>query len=191
VFDGSPDCRANLLACLVGGMVPPSRIEADPTPFLVRLNADIEYRPSPLLAFSLETQAQVTGDALPAFEEIAAGSFSVGRGYDPGAVLGDSGVLSAFELRYGTLVPENISGFAFQPYVFTDVAFVWNEDPSRRAGNPDRLWSAGGGLRMAWGSGLQSDVLIAVPLERPDLAASRGDVRFMFTLTARLFPWRY
>jgi len=191
VFDGSPDCRANLLACLIGGMVPPSRIEADPTPFLVRLNADIEYRPSPLLAFSLETQAQVTGDALPAFEEIAAGSFSVGRGYDPGAVLGDSGVLSAFELRYGTLVPENISGFAFQPYVFTDVAFVWNEDPSRRAGNPDRLWSAGGGLRMAWGSGLQSDVLIAVPLERPDLAASRGDVRFMFTLTARLFPWRY
>jgi hemolysin activation/secretion protein len=191
VFDGSPDCRANLLACLVGGMVPPSRIEADPTPFLVRLNADIEYRPSPLLAFSLETQAQVTGDALPAFEEIAAGSFSVGRGYDPGAVLGDSGVLSAFELRYGTLVPENISGFAFQTYVFTDVAFVWNEDPSRRAGNPDRLWSAGGGLRMAWGSGLQSDVLIAVPLERPDLAASRGDVRFMFTLTARLFPWRY
>ena len=191
VFDGSPDCRANLLACLVGGMIPPSRIEADPTPFLVRLNADIEYRPTPLLAFSLETQAQVTGDALPAFEEIAAGSFSVGRGYDPGAVLGDSGILSAFELRYGTLVPATISGFAFQPYVFTDVAFVWNEDPSRQPGNPDRLWSAGGGLRMAWGSGLQSDVLIAVPLERPDLAATKGDVRFMFTLTARLFPWRY
>ncbi|MDP5104423.1 MAG: autotransporter domain-containing protein [Erythrobacter sp.] len=191
VFDASPDCRANLLGCLLGGMTPPSRIEADPTPLLVRLNADLEYRPTPLLAFALETQAQLTSDALPAFEEIAAGSFSIGRGYDPGAVLGDSGILSAFELRYGSLVPATVTGFAFQPYLFSDVAFVWNEDPSRRATNPDRLWSAGGGVRMAWGSGLQSDVLIAVPLERPDLAASRGDVRLMFTLTARLFPWRY
>ena len=191
VFDASPDCRANLLACLVGGMAPPSRIEADPAPLLLRLNADIEYRPTPLVAFAVETQAQLTGDALPAFEEIAAGSFSVGRGYDPGAVLGDSGVLSSFELRYGSLVPESVTGVALQPYVFTDVAFVWNEDPSRQPTNPDRLWSAGGGLRMSWGSGLQGDVLIAVPLERPDLAASRGDVRLMFTLTARLFPWRY
>lgn len=191
VFDGSPDCRANLLGCLVGGIVPPSRIEADPTPLLLRINADVEYRPVPLLAFALQTQAQVTGDPLPAFEELAAGSFSIGRGYDPGAVLGDSGILSAFELRYGSLVPESVTGFAFQPYLFTDVAFVWNEDPSRRPTNPDRLWSAGGGLRMSWGSGLQSDVLVAVPLERPDLAVSRGDVRFMFTLTARLFPWRY
>lgn len=191
VFDASPDCRANLIACLVNGMVPPSRIEADPTPFLVRINAGIEYRPVPLLAFSLDTQAQVTNDPLPAFEEIAGGNFSIGRGYDPGAVLGDSGILSAFELRYGSLVPKEINGFAFQPYVFTDVGYVWNKDPSRRAGNPDRLWSAGGGLRVNWGSGLQGDFLVAVPLERPDLAATRGDVRFLFTLTARLLPWRY
>lgn len=191
VLDASPDCRPNLLACLFGGMIPPSRIEADPSPFLVRINADIEYRPDPLLAFALETQGQITNDPLPAFEELAAGSFSIGRGYDPGAVLGDSGILAAFELRYGSLVPETVTGFAYQPYLFTDVAFVWNEDPSRQPANPDRLWSAGGGLRVSWGSGLQSDFLVAVPLERPDLAASRGDVRFLFTLTARLFPWRY
>jgi hemolysin activation/secretion protein len=191
VFDASPDCRANLLACLVGGMVPPSRIEADPTPLLFRLNADIEYRPDPLLTFALETQAQITSDPLPAFEELAAGSFSIGRGYDPGAVLGDSGIMAAFELRYGSLVPESVTGFAYQPYLFSDVAYVWNEDPSRQLANPDRLWSAGGGLRVAWGSGLQSDFVVAVPLVRPDLAASKGDVRFMFTLTARLFPWSY
>jgi hemolysin activation/secretion protein len=80
---------------------------------------------------------------------------------------------------------------AWQPFVFTDLAHVWNEDPSRRPGNPDRLWSAGGGVRLAWGKGVQSDFLIAVPLERPDLAPRRGDVRFLFTLTARLFPWRF
>lgn len=191
VFDASPDCRANLLACLFGGSAAPSRIESDPTPLLLRMNLDAEYRPDPLLTFALETQAQVTGDALPAFEELAAGNFSIGRGYDPGAVLGDSGFLAAFELRYGSLAPKSITAVALQPYLFTDVAFVWNEDPSRQPGNPDRLWSAGGGMRLTWGSGLQGDFVVAVPLERPDLAATKGDVRFLFTLTARLFPWRY
>lgn len=191
VFGTSPDCRANLLACLLGGITPPSRIEADPTPLLLRLNADVEYRPVPAWTFALSTQAQVTGDALPAFEEIAAGNFSIGRGYDPGAVLGDSGVMGAFELRYGSLAPETMTAVAYQPYLFTDYAVVWNEDPSSRGTNPNRLWSAGGGLRVAWGQGLQGDFVVAVPLERPDLALTKGDVRFLFTLTARLLPWRY
>ncbi|HSJ78288.1 MAG TPA: ShlB/FhaC/HecB family hemolysin secretion/activation protein [Erythrobacter sp.] len=191
VFGASPDCRPNLLACLFGGAAAPSRIEADPTPLLLRINADVEYRPDPLLTFALQTRSQVTGDALPAFEELAAGSFSIGRGYDPGAVLGDSGFLTAFELRYGTLTPESLTSVAWQPYLFTDLAMVWNRDPSRRPSNPDRLWSAGGGLRMTWGAGLQGDFAVAVPLERPDLALTKGDVRFLFTLTARLFPWRY
>jgi hemolysin activation/secretion protein len=191
VFDASPNCRPNLLACLLGGAVPPSRIEADPTPLLVRLNADVEYRPDPLWTFSLETQVQVTSDPLPAFEEIAAGNFSIGRGYDPGAVLGDSGLLGAFELRYGSLAPQSVTAVAYQPYLFTDYAVVWNEDPSRRGTNPNRLWSAGGGMRVAWGQGIQSDFVVAVPLERPDLAPRKGDVRFLFTLTARLLPWRY
>jgi len=191
VFGTSPDCRANLLACVLGGNVPPSRIEADPTPLMLRLSADAEYRPDPLFTLALNTQVQITNDPLPSFEEIAAGNFSIGRGYAPGAVLGDSGVLSSFELRYGSLAPRSMNAFAFQPYVFSDVAFVWNEDPSRRAGNPDRLWSAGGGLRVAWGGGIRSDVVLAVPLARPDLAFDKGDVRLLFTLTARLLPWRY
>jgi hemolysin activation/secretion protein len=99
--------------------------------------------------------------------------------------------MTAFEMRYGSLQPDAIDGVAMQPYLFTDLAVVWNNDPSRRPTNPDRLWSAGGGMRVAWGRGLQGDFLVAVPLERPDLAPTRGDVRFLFTLTARLFPWRY
>lgn len=191
VFSASPDCRPNLLGCLLGGIVPPSRIEADPQPLLARFAAGVEYRPQPLVAFALDTQAQITNDPLPAFEELAAGSFSIGRGFDPGAVLGDSGVLSAFEIRFGSQVPKEMNGFAFQPYLFNDLAFVWNEDPSRRPGNPDKLWSAGGGLKVSWGAGLQGDFSIAVPLDRPDLAVTGGDVRFQFSLTARLFPWRY
>jgi hemolysin activation/secretion protein len=191
VFSASPDCRPNLIACLLAAAAPPSRIEANPNPLLVRLNADIEFRPVPSVAIILRNQGQITGDALPAFEEIAAGNFSIGRGYDPGAVLGDSGILNALELRFGSAVPTGPKALALQPYVFTDLAHVWNHDPSRRATNPDRLWSAGGGVRLAWGGGVQSDLVLAVPLVTPDLAATRGDVRLLFTLTARLFPWRF
>lgn len=190
-LSASPDCRPNLIACLLATAAPPSRIEADPTPLLLRLNADIEFRPRPDIAFILRNQGQVTGDALPAFEEIAAGNFSIGRGYDPGAVLGDSGILSALEVHVGRAAPSGPKDVAVQPYVFTDLAHVWNHDPSRRAGNPDRLWSAGGGVRLAWGGGVQSDLILAVPLVKSDLAAETGDVRLLFTLTARLFPWRF
>lgn len=191
VLETSPDCRPNPISCVTGGSIPPARIEADPTPFLARFTAGGEYRPTPDWTLAVNAQAQVTGSPLPAFEEFAAGSFSIGRGYDPGAVLGDSGIAGAFEVRYGSLAPKEMNGFAYQPYVFTDVAFTWNEDPSRRALNPDRLWSAGAGLRGALGSKLQGDLMVAVPLERPDLAPTRGDVRVMFTVTALLFPWRY
>ena len=190
-FSASPDCRQNPLGCFANGGVPPSRIEADPTPLLFRYDGAMEYRPDPMLTFSLETMAQYSSDPLPAFEEFAAGSFSIGRGYDPGVVLGGSGVSAALEVRYGTLAPANADAIAWQPYVFTDVAWAWNEDPSRKPGNPDRLWSAGGGVRAVWGSKIQADAFVAVPLERPDLLAQRGDVRFMFSVTARLFPWRY
>ncbi|MEO0698157.1 MAG: ShlB/FhaC/HecB family hemolysin secretion/activation protein, partial [Pseudomonadota bacterium] len=127
VFSTSPDCRPDLLACVSGGAVPPSRIEADPTPFLIRYTGQAEYRPTPLWTFALNAQGQISSSPLPAFEEFAAGNFSIGRGYDPGAVLGDSGVAGAFEVRYGSLVPKSADAEAFQPYVFTDVAYAWNE----------------------------------------------------------------
>jgi hemolysin activation/secretion protein len=190
VLSASPDCRPSPLACLIGGKPGPSRIEADPTPTLARITGGAEFRPQPKLAFVFDTTVQLSGDALPAFEELAAGNFTTGRGYDPGVVLGDSGVLGSFELRYGSLAPKGETAVAFQPYAFTDVAWVWNEDPSRRAANPDHLWSAGAGLRAAWGGGIQSDLILAVPLTTPDLAATRGDVRILLTLTARLLPWR-
>ncbi len=191
VFDTSPDCRTNPISCFLATGVPPSRIESNPTPFLLRYDAGVEFRPDPLITFSLTADAQLTDDPLPAFEEFAAGSFSIGRGYDPGSVLGDSGIAGALELRYGSLAPPDLKAVAVQPYAFTDVAFTWNEDPSRVALNPDRLWSAGAGVRAVWGSSVQANAFLAVPLERPDLATELGDVRFMVTLTARLFPWRF
>ena len=112
--------------------------------------------------FSLEAEAQWSDDPLPAFEEFAAGTYSIGRGYNPGAVLGDRGVGLSAEIRYGSLVPKSADQMAVQPYVFTDMAWAWNEDPSRRPLNPDRLWSAGAGVRANLGSKLQGDFSVAV-----------------------------
>ncbi|MFN4112317.1 MAG: ShlB/FhaC/HecB family hemolysin secretion/activation protein [Sphingomonadaceae bacterium] len=191
IFGAGPDCRVNPLGCIVGGQAPPSRIEADPTPFVLKAEAGAEFRPAPDWTFALSAKTQWSDDPLPAFEEFAAGTYSIGRGYNPGAVLGDSGIGLSAEIRYGNLAPKTADKPVFQPYVFTDMAWAWNEDPSRNGFNPDRLWSAGGGVRAVLGSKLQGDFSVAVPLERPEFAPSRGDVRFLFSLTARLLPWSF
>jgi hemolysin activation/secretion protein len=191
VFSASPDCREDLVACTAGGAVPPGRIEADPTPFLARADAGFEFRPDPTITFSLEASAQVASAPLPAFEEYSGGSFSIGRGYDPGAVLGDDGLGASFEVRYGSLAPKTVDALALQPYAFTDVVLTWNQDPSRTVSNPDEIWSVGGGVRAVWRSNLQANAFVAVPLKRPEFALETPDPRFMFTITARLFPWRF
>ena len=190
IFGASEDCRINPLGCVAGGKAPPTRIEANPTPFVIKGEVGAEFRPMPDWTFSLEADGQWSDDPLPAFEEYAAGNYSIGRGYNPGAILGDRGIGLSAEIRYGSLMPKQAATPSIQPYVFTDVAWTWNRDPSRRASNPDQLWSAGGGIRSALGSRLQGDVFVAVPLEKPDFAP-RGDVRVLFSLTARLFPWSF
>ena len=146
----------------------------------------------PLVALAFDLAAQYSSDPLPAFEEFAGGNYGIGRGFDPGAVLGDSGIGATFELRYGSLLPKGPAGFAVQPYVFSDVAQVWNEDPSLAgAFDDDQLWSLGGGLRFARGRNMQGDVAVAVPVQRTNTQTQLGDVRLLFSLTTRLVPWSF
>ncbi|MCL6251501.1 ShlB/FhaC/HecB family hemolysin secretion/activation protein [Altererythrobacter sp. KTW20L] len=194
VLGASRDCRTTPLACFAAGEVP-SRIEQDPTAMLLRADVHFEYRPVPLFTVAIDLEGQYTRDPLPAFEELSGGSFSAGRGYDPASVIGDLGVTSRVELRYGSLVPQSLDSFALQPYVFADAATVRDRDPSQRATNPDSLLSLGGGLRFTQGRGLQGDVTLAVPLKRTDAerfaGRPRGDVRLLVSLSSRLAPWRF
>jgi hemolysin activation/secretion protein len=195
IFDASQDCRGTLfVGCFADNEIP-TRIEQDPTPFLIRGELHTEYRPVPLVTVAIDIRGQFTRDPLPAFEEITGGNYSIGRGYDPASVAGDSGLTSSIELRYGSLAPSDVDGFALQPYVFVDQATVWDRDPSQRAQNPDGLYSIGAGLRFAHGRGVQGDLVIAVPLERTDfqnvIGQKRNDARILFSLTSRLAPWRF
>lgn len=194
ILGANADCRTAPAVCFAADKVP-SRIEQDPTAMLLRADARIEYRPVPLLAIAVDLAGQYTRDALPAFEEISGGSFSAGRGYDPAAITGDTGLTSRVEVRVGSLVPNSADSFALQPFVFVDAATVRDRDPSQRALNPDGLLSIGTGLRFAYGRGMQGDMLLAVPLTRTDAQQlanqSRGDVRLLISLTTRLLPWRF
>lgn len=194
ILGANIDCRTAPTACTAINKVP-SRIEQDPTALLLRADMAGEFRPVPTIAIVGRVQAQISGSALPAFEELSAGNYSIGRGYDPGAITGDKGISSSLELRFGSSIPRDINAWSLQPYLFMDASMMRDRDPSQRAFNPDSLLSVGGGLRFAWARGMQGDMSLAVPLRRTDLTVlngqPRGDVRFLISLTSRLVPWSF
>ena len=189
MLGASEGCGATLIACFAPGAVPPTRLEGNPEAFVVRGGIAGEFRPVPRFTIALGLRAQWAGDPLFAFEEFSAGNYTAGRGYDPGALLGDSGIGVQAELRYGNAVPTGPKDLAFEPYVFFDQAWTWNEDVIF-AFPRQELSSIGAGVRAGFGDRLRLDVLLAEPLDRAPLAARRGDTRLLVTLTARLWPWR-
>jgi len=188
LLGASRGCGPAFVNCSGGGAVP-TRLEGDPTAFVARAEALGEFRPVPSVTFALGAGGQHASRPLFAFEEYSAGNYTVGRGYDPGTLLGDSGLGFQGEVRVGRASPRTPEGWAFQFYGFYDRAWVWNEDRIAVAATRDRLSSAGGGVRAAWGNRARLDLTLAVPLERAGLQTERPDPRLLLSLTTRLWPW--
>jgi hemolysin activation/secretion protein len=186
VFGASPDCGIGFAVCLAPGVVPPSRLDADATGFVVRGDTAVTYRPTPTFGFTGRARFQFSPDPLLGYEQYSGGNFTVGRGYDPGAVIGDEGVGFQLEAFAGSLIPETPDGVAVQPFAFADYARV---TVNNAADSSDSITSVGGGVRAAIGRQALFDLFAAVPLDRPNFAASRGDVRILGTLTVQLKPW--
>ena len=128
---------------------------------------------------------------LASFEEFSAGNYTIGRGYDAGTLLGDSGIGTRAELRLFKLQPKSRDHFAVQPFAFFDASKVWNKDrlaPPYASGR-DRLYSVGGGVNIAWGNKARLSLFAAAPLRTAGLLAEKGDVRILMSLTAKLVPW--
>ena len=189
ILDASEPCGAGLVRCLTPGALPPTRLEGDPTATVLRGAAYGEYRPFPLFTIAAAGRGQYSAHPLFSFEEFSAGNYTIGRGYDPGAILGDSGLGFQAELRYGSLFPATADAFAFEPFIFFDQAWVWNED--RLLGSPDEeLTSIGGGVRAAWGDRATIALILAVPLDRTTFQPDR-DPRLLVSVTTRLWPWSF
>lgn len=165
-----------------------SRPQGDPTATLIRFTGYAEYHPVPKIGFSLSPRLQYAFDPLLSYEQYSGGAYTVGRGYDPGAVIGDSGAGVSLEAQYGRLAPATRTSFAYQPYVFLDAAWTWNRKLPLEH-DPQKIYSIGGGVRVAWGDRARLDLTVAEPLRRAPAQASRGDTRFLLSLTTRLVPW--
>lgn len=174
--------------CLSGQPCLLSRFGADPTAFVARALGLVELRPVRHVAVSIAPRAQYAPHALLSYEEYSVGNFTLGRGFDPGAIAGDSGLGFQSEVRFGSLVPRSRKDLALQPFGFFDLGLVWNRDLGQR-GFHQELYSAGGGIRATWGDQARLDLTLAVPLNRAPLQTDR-DVRLLFSLTTKLVPWR-
>ena len=74
-----------------------------------------------------------------------------------------------------------------QPYLFFDLMGVWNKNIP---GDPQRLYSAGGGVRATIGQQASLDLVTVVPLKHAGFQTRRDSARALLTLTVQLAPWR-
>ena len=168
-----------------GDEVGPSRADGEADALVLRAAASGEVALGRDFAFAVSPRAQIAFDPLLSFEEFTAGNYTVGRGYDPATLSGDSGVGVLAELRGPRLMPVKRSRLTLQPYVFGDAAWVWNKNDGAGA---DRLTSAGGGVRAELNDRMRLDTAVAVPLEKTGFDNRKGDVRLLVTLTGRILP---
>lgn len=187
ILAASPNCVTNIAACTAPGALPPGNIISDSSAFLARFQGRAELRLARHLVIALMPRAQISGAALPSYEQFALGNFTLGRGFDPGAQLGDKGIGMASEIAFPGQILSTSKQISAEPYVFADAGWVWNRF-SPAGGDPRAIGSVGGGVRTLWGDRARLDLGLAVPTRTAGLRQA-GDVRFLMTLTTRLVPW--
>lgn len=178
----SDDCGPALAACALPGVVPISRLNADPQGFLIRGDGEFSYRPGGQFVLTGRPRFQWSDDNLLPYEQFSGGNYTVGRGYDPGAATGDRGFGGQAEVAYGSLEPRNANGSAVQGFVFYDTFNAWFAD----APGVRNLNSVGGGARLNFRRRAYAELLAAVPVEAAPLATRTGNIKILFNLAVRL-----
>lgn len=182
IFDATKAC----VGAGCAAVVPTSRFDGSTNATVVRWQGEYERALGTKVSFLLAPRGQYAFNPLFSFEEFSAGNFTIGRGYDPGQLIGDSAIGSTAELRGPRLAVGSDSDWRVQPFVYFDAAWVWNKGIA----GSERLTSAGGGIRSEIGSRFRLEATVAVPLERLGVQTERSKPRFLVTLTTRLLPWR-
>jgi hemolysin activation/secretion protein len=184
VLGATPDCT------IVSCTLKPSRTGGQSDATLVRFTGVGELRPAPKFTVALAVRAQYAWKSLLSFEQFAGGNYTVGRGYDPGAIIGDRGFGTQLEMRYGSRIAQSARKPAMEGYAFWDEASVSNGDHVSSTGGRQNLNSVGTGLRVSW-QRFSLDTSLAVPLSRVGFLNRRPSPRLLISLTTRLWPWSY
>lgn len=170
---------------VVGGYAP-SRIDGDPEATVARFEFDAQAGLDSVVSVSSSLRAQLASEALLSFEEFSVGSFTVGRGYDPGANAGDSALAVRNELRINAMRTQRV---AAEAYVFYDHAWLWNLDRLDRSEEERVLRSGGIGARVSLPPRLLLDVTFARPFNKALSGDSgRPSDRLLVSLTAQFAP---
>jgi hemolysin activation/secretion protein len=117
-------------------------------------------------SFAATVQGQYAFNPLIEGEQILFGGTNIGRGYEPGAVTGDSGAGGSAELRYDTHSFSDYYIQDLQPYVYFDAARTWNIKRPQEAGLfRQTIASAGAGVRFFFPENIYADVEVARTLD--------------------------
>lgn len=156
---------------------------AVPDAWLVRANGGAGAPLFGPISGEVHVQAQYSDNPLMPYEQISLGDLSVGRGYDPAVVLGDSGAGAAFDLRYAPIQvgPRILAS----PYAFFDVGSVRNNDAGRSGLTPSRtLRSFGAGVTLRLANRANLEITYAQPIDAIVAGGTRPSPRLLINLTA-------
>ena len=124
---------------------------------------------------------QTSLDPLLASEEFAIGGANFGRAYDYGEILGDDGLATQIELRFGRRPKTALLDF-YQLYGFYDYGIVWNDNAAPGFASLS-MASAGGGLRLRFAQSLSATFELARPLDRTPFTQNDRDWRGFFSVS--------
>lgn len=150
-----------------------SRFGGKPDATALRLDLRAEAAVAPRFSLGFRGQAQWSDDRLLSYEQISAGNYTIGRGYEPSTLSGDRGVAAAFEARYEPPIPFGASVFAFY-----DTASI-----KRLGAGSSTVDSVGGGVRLRLHPRFDVELTYANPLD--DVPGA--DERLLVNLVTRLF----
>lgn len=128
---------------------------------------------------------QLADKPLPALEELALGELTVGRGYEPGSLTGDSGFGVTFE---GRIEPPGLEAWWLNDihfYGFLDYGRVYDRgNPTQNPDGFEELISAGFGTRFQVFDAVFGDFYLAIPQTKALSTTTRkpkGTVNFVLT----------
>ena len=160
-----------------------TRPDGEPDAWLVRGSGRAATTLFGAFQLSNQVQAQYSPDPLFDYEQIALGDLTIGRGYDPAVVLGDSGFSDATELRYG---PVQLHPLVLaQPYVFYDIGYI--HDNADAVVKNRTLTSAGLGVLFRLANRINVDLTYAKPFQAPLPGQPRPTPRLLVNITAAVF----
>jgi hemolysin activation/secretion protein len=136
------------------------RIGADPQATITRFAAEYESPTLSHVRLVARLDSQYSDKPLTTPDQYSVGNLTVGRGYQPGAALGDSALAGSTEVRFGPFALSK--SLQIEPFGFYDVVSLW--DNGVGTFRQHTIDSAGGGVRFQLGDKAHLDLLYAVPL---------------------------